>query len=74
MPVRQRYQVQAVLLVSVTDIDSARPHVALEVETGDVHVIPVSLVKDWATGRVTPPDDVVRAIIGDWLVMLENMK
>lgn len=59
---------------NVTDIESAKPHVTLEVECGDVHVIPVSLVKNWATGRAEPPDDVVRAIIGDWLVMLENEK
>lgn len=56
---------------NVVDLDDMRPHVSLLVECGDVHVIPVELIKKWARGELVPQEDVIRAIINDWLFFLE---
>lgn len=52
--------------MSVTELDSYRPHVAIH--SGETaHVIPVSLIEDWIEGKAELDVDVARAIMADWL-------
>ena len=55
---------------SITNIDDRKPHVCVSVDSGDVHVVPVSLIEDWASGSVKPDYDVLKAIIAEWLSII----
>ena len=55
-------------------LDDHRPHVSLKTDDGNAHVLPVSLLKDWATGKQTPSDHdapVIRRIVEEWLHSLQ---
>lgn len=49
-----------------------RPHVMIEIETGDCHVLPVSVLEKFASGEmplseIDDGEKIIRAIIKDWL-------
>ena len=53
---------------NVVNIDDQRPHcVFIDPVTKNVHVVPMSLVEDWARGKREPDPESVRAIITDWM-------
>jgi len=59
----------------VINLEDHQPHICLPDDvTKVVHVIPVSLVREWAYGRAMLPTDpaLVRAIIWDWLCSYEG--
>lgn len=59
-------------MTKVAQMDDHRPHVGIPTPDGNAHVLPVSLLEDIAAGRrsiddLDDRDQIVRAIIGDWL-------
>lgn len=59
-------------MTNVTNLNDHRPHVCVHVEDGNVHVMPVSLVKDWANGKYEPDPEVLKAILLEWLSMISE--
>ncbi len=61
----------------VVNIEPRKPHVCLQTSDGNVHVIPVSLMRAIADGKMSPDDiadrdQVVRAIIAEWLRLIHG--
>jgi len=57
-------------MADVINIADHKPHVCVVVENGDAHVLPVSLITDWANGNINPNPDVLKSIILEWLSMI----
>lgn len=56
--------------MSITELDDQRPHVSMSTDDGNAHVLPLSLLRDWASGKQTPSSDdapVIRRILEEWL-------
>lgn len=61
---------------TVTNIDDHRPHLSLQTPDGNAHVIPVAMFQRIADGtlsvdNIDDRDQVLRAVIKDWLKTLE---
>lgn len=57
---------------NIVDIEDYKPHMVVETIDGNVHVMPVQLIKNWISGDVKFEDSedwevVVRTILKDWL-------
>jgi hypothetical protein len=51
----------------VVSLDDQRPHLLIHTD-GKIHVVPVALALDWASGKQELPDaDILRRIITEWL-------
>ena len=59
-------------MADVINIADHKPHVCVSVENGDVHVVPVSLLLDWSNGCIEPDYEVLRAIILEWISLIEK--
>ena len=59
----------------IINMSDYRPHINIQVP-GAIHVYPREYFKDLADGKdVEPlPDDVLRAIIGDWLEWIDTLE
>lgn len=54
---------------NVSDIEDQRPHAVLrDPVTGNAHVVPLSLIRKWASGEIEPDAEAVRAIVHDWVL------
>lgn len=56
----------------VVSIESRKPHVCVQTPDGNVHVIPISVLRVIADGimsidDVADRDQVIRAVIAEWL-------
>jgi hypothetical protein len=63
--------------MSVTELDSYRPHVTLRTPDGNVHVIPVATFDRIIAGEISVRDIddcdlIVRAVFSDWLLDLRE--
>jgi hypothetical protein len=62
------------MAAEVIDLSEHRPHLVIDCtkdEGAIVHVVPVSLALDWASGKQPLPEpEVIRRIITEWLACL----
>ena len=59
----------------VVNLQERQPHVVINCvrEGGTVHVIPVSLIRDWCTGRAPLPEaQILRVIVREWMRQIDN--
>jgi|TARA_X000001388_G_scaffold3203_6_gene2342 purine nucleoside phosphorylase len=58
----------------VVDMSERMPHLCIQTKSG-ASVMPVSLVRDVATGRQSPEalgDEVLMRIVGEWLEFIQG--
>lgn len=57
--------------MGVSEIDDYRPHFVVPLLNGNVHVLPVSLVRDWISGKQDMFNEdnraVIQKILDEWL-------
>jgi len=57
----------------VIDLAEHQPHLTVLTDEA-VHVVPVSLVRDWIRGVGEPPQDLVRTVLREWLEAIEGAR
>lgn len=62
-------------LPKVVYLDDYRPHLALQDRvTGDCHVLPVTLLENWANGELVPDLESMRAVANALLELLGELQ
>lgn len=62
---------------NVIDMADRKPHAAIFTPDGNAHVVPISMLKNIADGKmsideVADRDQIVRAIIAEWLRLIHG--
>lgn len=62
---------------NVIDMAERKPHAAIFTPDGNAHVVPISMLKNIADGKmsiddVADRDQIVRAIIAEWLRLIHG--
>lgn len=60
---------------SIHELDDQRPHLTVSTLDGNVHVLPLSLIQNVIKGNFraeTLGDDVLRAIVDEWLTYVQG--
>lgn len=63
------------MAADVLVLDDHRPHIVIaeDAPAGKVHVVPLALALDWASGKKPLPEDgILRRIIVEWLACLRT--
>lgn len=57
-------------MMEVVDLSERQPHFCIA-DVKVVHVVPVSMVRNYVNGRAPLDDDLLRAIARDWMNSME---